>query len=150
MTKPSRSFENGFAASSGGSLWVESAESSEKRTSDSGLMHPSVATHNAASVSPRRTASSPSWIAVAPEAHAVPTGRPAGAGAQRGPTGGKPPGPAPRAPTPVVQTGLMAQIPDPPAVSFRQFSLLPTPSDVTTPMPVTTTIGRPALSRIDA
>ena len=71
MTKPSRSFENGFAACSGGSLWVESAESSEKRTSDSGLMHPSVATHSAASVSLRRTASSPSWIAVAPDAQAV-------------------------------------------------------------------------------
>ena len=52
-------------------MWVESAESSEKRTTDSGLMEPSVATHKAASASPRRIASSPSWIALAPEAQAV-------------------------------------------------------------------------------
>src|SRR5262249_59174276 len=37
-----------------------------------------------------------------------------------------------------------------PAVSFCQFSALPAPSDVTTPMPVTTTSGRPALSCVDS
>ena len=63
--------ENGLAAASGGSFWVESAESSEKRISASGLTEASVPTHSAASVSPRRIASTPSWIAVAPEAQAV-------------------------------------------------------------------------------
>src|SRR5579871_5740889 len=38
-------------------------------------------------------------------------------------------------------------MPDWPAVSFAQLSDLPTPSGVTRPMPVTTTTGRPALSR---
>ena len=37
----------------------------------SGLTVPSVAMHSAASVSPRRIASRPSWIALAPEAQAV-------------------------------------------------------------------------------
>ena len=37
MTKPSRSRENGRHASSGASLWVDSADSSEKRMSDSGI-----------------------------------------------------------------------------------------------------------------
>ncbi|MGY4169435.1 hypothetical protein ACVIM8_003508 [Bradyrhizobium sp. USDA 4529] len=37
----------------------------------SGFTEPSVATHSVASVSPRRIASTPSWIAVAPEAQAV-------------------------------------------------------------------------------
>jgi hypothetical protein len=55
----------------GGSFWVDSADSSEKRISASGLTVPSVATHSAALVSPRRIASTPSWIAVAPEAQAV-------------------------------------------------------------------------------
>ena len=50
---------------------VESAESSEKRISDSGLTEPSVPMQSAASVSPRRIASTPSWIAVAPDAQAV-------------------------------------------------------------------------------
>ncbi len=71
MTKPSRFLENGFAAPSGGSFWVDSAESSENRTRLSALIEPSVATHNAASVSPRLIASRPSWIALAPEAQAV-------------------------------------------------------------------------------
>jgi hypothetical protein len=48
-----------------------SAESSENRIRLSGLTEPSVATHSAASVSPRRIASRPSWIALAPEAQAV-------------------------------------------------------------------------------
>src|SRR5258707_10364356 len=42
---------------------------------------------------------------------------------------------------------VMVRIPDSPAVSFAQLSDLPEPSDVTTPMPVTTTIGLPDLSR---
>src|SRR6476659_6877595 len=71
MTKPSRFFEKGFEAACGGSFWVESADSREKRTRPSGLTDPSVAAHNATSVSPRRMASTPSWIAVAPEAQAV-------------------------------------------------------------------------------
>ena len=53
------------------SLVVDSADSSEKRITASGLTEPSVPTHIAASVSPRRIASTPSWIALAPEAQAV-------------------------------------------------------------------------------
>src|SRR5215467_15477327 len=71
MTKPSRFLENGFEAPCGGLFCVDSAESSEKRTRPSGLTEPSVAAQSAASVSPRRIASTPSWIAVAPEAQAV-------------------------------------------------------------------------------
>ena len=71
MTKPSRFLENGFEAACGGSFWVDSADSSEKRTSPSWLTEASVPAHSAASVSPRRIASTPSWIAVAPEAQAV-------------------------------------------------------------------------------
>jgi hypothetical protein len=44
----------------------------------------------------------------------------------------------------------MVRIPDSPAVSFFQLSDLPDPSEVTTPMPVTTTIGLPNLSRVAA
>src|SRR3978361_566621 len=71
MTKPSRFFENGLAAACGGSFWVDSADSSQKRTSASGAPEPSVATHTAAAASPRRMASTPSWIALAPDAQAV-------------------------------------------------------------------------------
>src|SRR5579871_2111035 len=71
MTKPSRFFENGRAAACGASLRIDSADSSEKRIRFSRLTEPSVATHSAASVSPRRIASTPSWIALAPDAHAV-------------------------------------------------------------------------------
>ena len=71
MTNPSRSFENGFEAVAGSSLRVESAESSEKRISDSGFTEPSVPMQSAAAVSPRRIASTPSWIAVAPDEQAV-------------------------------------------------------------------------------
>src|SRR5262249_6624685 len=71
--KPSRFFENGFAAAGAGSFWVESAESREKRIKVSGFTVPSVPTHSAASVSPRRIASRPSWIALAPDAQAVVT-----------------------------------------------------------------------------
>src|ERR1700726_4879814 len=42
---------------------------------------------------------------------------------------------------------VMVRIPDSPAVSFAQLSVLPAPSEVTIPMPVTTTIGLPNLSR---
>ena len=72
MTKPSRFLEKGFEAPPADRRCaVESAESSEKRISDSGFTEPSVPMHSAASVSPRRIASTPSWIAVAPEAQAV-------------------------------------------------------------------------------
>src|SRR4051794_3134588 len=42
---------------------------------------------------------------------------------------------------------VMRRMPDSPAVSFAPFSAFPAPSEVITPMPVTTTIGRPCLSR---
>ena len=71
MTKPSRFLENGFAAPSGGSFWVDSADRSEKRIRDSGLTEPSVPMQSAASASPRRIASTPSWIAVPPDEQAV-------------------------------------------------------------------------------
>src|SRR6202011_2735913 len=48
---------------------------------------------------------------------------------------------------PSVGKRVMVRIPDSPAQSLAQLSVLPEPSDVTTPMPVTTTIGRPNLSR---
>src|SRR5262249_718751 len=60
ITKPSRFFANGFAAACGGSFCIERAESSENRIRVSALTEPSVATHSAASVSPRRIASRPS------------------------------------------------------------------------------------------
>jgi hypothetical protein len=44
---------------------------------------------------------------------------------------------------------VIGRMPDLPAVRAAQFSSLPTPSDVTTPMPVTTTMGRPKLSVIE-
>src|SRR5438045_528849 len=71
MTKPSRFLAKGFEASEAGSLEVERAERSEKRIKLSGLTELSVATHSAASVSPRRIASRPSWMALAPDAQAV-------------------------------------------------------------------------------
>src|ERR1700753_799229 len=49
---------------------------------------------------------------------------------------------------PSVGKRLMVRIPDSPAASFFQLSVLPAPREVTTPMPVTTTIGRPSFSRI--
>src|SRR5712672_4440090 len=48
---------------------------------------------------------------------------------------------------PSIGKRVMVRIPDSPAVSFAQLSSLPAPSDVTMPMPVTTTIGLPNLSR---
>ena len=71
MTKPSRFLAKGRAAFCGLSLLVDSADSREKRISDSGLIEPSVPMQSAASVSPRRIASTPSWMALAPDAHAV-------------------------------------------------------------------------------
>ena len=53
------------------SLWVESADSSEKRISASAVAEPSAPIDSARSHSPRRIASTPSWMAVAPEAQAV-------------------------------------------------------------------------------
>ena len=53
------------------SLCVESAESSEKRINASAVAEPSAPIDSARSHSPRRIASTPSWIAVAPEAQAV-------------------------------------------------------------------------------
>jgi len=52
--------------------------------------------------------------------------------------------PAMRVFKPSVAKRLIAWMPDSPAISLRQLSALPMPSEVTTPMPVTTTIGRPA------
>ena len=71
ITKPSRFLENGLAAPCGESFDVDSADSSENRISDSCVTEPSVPMQSAASVSPRRIASTPSWIAVAPDAQAV-------------------------------------------------------------------------------
>ena len=52
-------------------MLVESADRSEKRISDSAFTEASVPMHKAAFVSPRRIASTPSWIAEAPDAQAV-------------------------------------------------------------------------------
>src|SRR5947209_1114967 len=48
---------------------------------------------------------------------------------------------------PSIGKRVTVRMPDSPAVSFAQLSVLPAPSEVTMPMPVTTTIGRPSLSR---
>src|SRR5262245_29965131 len=47
--------------------------------------------------------------------------------------------------SPDVSNRLIARMPDLPVVRFFQFSALPAPSEVTTPMPVTTTTGRRSL-----
>src|SRR5215468_1163597 len=49
-----------------------------------------------------------------------------------------------------VPNRVISRMPDSPAVRRRQLSALPAPSEVTMPPPVTTTIGRPALSRMAA
>src|SRR5215813_13586654 len=49
---------------------------------------------------------------------------------------------------PSVPNRVIARIPDSPAVRRCQLSTLPAPSEVTRPLPVTTEIGRPALSRM--
>src|SRR5262245_21778817 len=73
MTKPSRFLENGFAAACGGSFAVDSADNSEKRIKHSALTEPSVPMQSAASASPRPLASTPSWLALVPDAQAVDT-----------------------------------------------------------------------------
>ena len=45
--------------------------------------------------------------------------------------------------SPAMGKRVMVLMPDWPAVSFVQFSCLPAPSEVTTPIPVTTMVGRP-------
>src|ERR1700761_7910760 len=67
---------------------------------------------------------------------------------QGGPKGRKSIVPAIEVLRPSVGNRVMVRIPDSPAVSFAQLSDLPEPSEVTTPMPVTTTIGLPNLSRV--
>src|SRR3954465_14653563 len=54
--------------------------------------------------------------------------------------------PAIRVFRPSVEIRVISWMPDSPAVSLRQLSSRPAPSDVITPIPVTTTIGRPAWS----
>ena len=49
---------------------------------------------------------------------------------------------------PSVGKRVIVLMPDSPAQSLAQLSVLPEPRDVTTPMPVTTTTGLPDLSRI--
>src|SRR3984893_10879726 len=48
---------------------------------------------------------------------------------------------------PSIGKRVTVRMPDSPALSFAQLSVLPAPSEVTMPMPVTTTIGLPNLSR---
>src|SRR5713226_8209687 len=48
---------------------------------------------------------------------------------------------------PSIGKRVTVRMPDSPAVSLAQLSSLPAPSEVTTPIPVTTTIGLPNLSR---
>ncbi len=48
---------------------------------------------------------------------------------------------------PSVGKRVIVRMPDSPADSLAQLSDLPAPNEVTTPMPVTTTMGRPNLSR---
>ena len=74
--------------------------------------------------------------------------RSASAGAQNGSAGTKSMVPATLVFSPSVEKRVIARMPDRPAVRRRQFSVLPAPSEVTTPIPVTTTMGRPALSRV--
>src|SRR5215211_1131529 len=49
--------------------------------------------------------------------------------------------------SPSIGKRVTVRMPDSPAVSFAQLSFRPVPSEVTTPMPVTTTMGLPSLSR---
>ena len=67
---------------------------------------------------------------------------------EKGSTGTKSIDPAIVVFKPSVGKRVMVRIPDSPAVSFFQLSALPAPSEVTTPMPVMTTIGLPDLSRV--
>src|SRR5262249_16484456 len=70
-------------------------------------------------------------------------------GADSGAAGTKSTQPAKRVFMPSVAKRLIVLMPDLPAVRYFQLSALPAPSEVTTPIPVTTTIGRPALSWLD-
>ena len=70
------------------------------------------------------------------------------AGDENGSTGTKSTVPATVVCSPSVGNRVMVRMPDWPAASLAQLSVLPAPSDVATPMPVTTTIGRPKLSRV--
>src|SRR4026208_2220961 len=54
--------------------------------------------------------------------------------------------PAIRVFRPSVGKRVIVLMPDSPLVSLAQLSVLPAPSEVTTPSPVTTTTGRPILS----
>src|SRR5205823_12152584 len=65
---------------------------------------------------------------------------------QNGSTGTKSTLPAIVVLRPSLGKRVMRWMPDSPAVSLAQLSSLPAPSEVMTPMPVTTTIGRPFLS----
>src|SRR5262245_43559376 len=69
---------------------------------------------------------------------------------QNGSTGTKSTVPAMVVLRPSLAKRVIRRMPDSPAVSFAQLSALPAPSEVMTPMPVTTTIGRPFLSCDDA
>jgi hypothetical protein len=69
---------------------------------------------------------------------------------QNGSTGMKSTEPAIVVLRPSLAKRVMRWMPDSPAVSLAQLSALPAPSEVMTPMPVTTTIGRPFLSCADA
>src|SRR5829696_3253614 len=67
-------------------------------------------------------------------------------GAQKGSTGRKSTEPATLVFRLSVAKRVILWMPDSPAVRRAQLSALPSPREVTTPKPVTTTIGRPALS----
>ncbi len=69
---------------------------------------------------------------------------------QNGSTGTKSTLPAIVVLRPSLAKRVMRWMPDSPAVSLAQLSAFPAPSEVMTPMPVTTTTGRPFLSRADA
>src|SRR6266567_4177118 len=64
---------------------------------------------------------------------------------QNGSTGTKSTVPAIVVLRPSLAKRVMRRMPDSPAVSLAQLSALPAPSEVITPMPVTTTTGRPLL-----
>ena len=50
--------------------------------------------------------------------------------------------------SPSVAKREMRLMPETPPLSFAQLSVFPTPSEVTTPIPVTAMMGRPFLSRV--
>src|SRR5476649_1446516 len=89
----------------------------------------------------------PDWL-IASSA-AMSASRSDSAGVESGVTGTKSTVPAIRVFKPSVSNRVMLWMPDVPLVRLAQFSALPAPIDVTTPNPVATTIGRPALSRVE-